>query len=70
MVEKQCSGVSDYFVANPTGMGKTKGSLVFFLCPPVGGNGAREITHLGGYSAHGIGERKTLPSVHWDTLAW
>lgn len=44
------------FVANPTGMVKTNGSLVFFLCPTLSGDGAEEMTHLGGSSGYGTGK--------------
>lgn len=66
MVGKNVSGVNgvnDYFVANPTGMVKTNRSLVSFLCPAVSGKGAREMTHVGGYSGQGIGKWKILSSV-------
>lgn len=60
---KKIFGVNDYFVANSTGIVKTNGSLVFFLCSTVSGNGARKVTHLGDYSGHDIGKWKILPSV-------
>ena len=41
-------GVNDYFVANPTGMAKTNGSLVFFSCAHSQCNVVRERTWLSG----------------------
>jgi hypothetical protein len=48
---KSISGGNDhfYYVFNHPGMERENGSLVFFLCSVVSGNGVKEMACLSGY---------------------